>query len=244
MEIKRTHDAFYVNESFKKNPKRATQYIGDKILSFGFSPDDKKRFLDIGCSNGDFLFYLMEKFPNSDFMGVDVLEGSLNKAKEDFKHFGLTPPPLNILNIETATPSDLAKLGKFDFVSMNGVISIFDDIYKPLQNFTSLLVDDGVGVIMSIFNPYDIDVLIKGRVCGNTHWESGWNLWSQTTVLNMLDELGYHGEFYEDFELDIDLPQQEDLLRSWTVRMENGKRLIVNGLGQILSFGLLKIVKK
>ena len=51
--------------------------------------------------------------------------------------------------------------------------------------------------------------------------------------------------FHNDFEIGIDLPRRnDDYLRSWTIRLENGKRAIINGLGLLHYFSLLEIRRR
>lgn len=246
--IKRTHDEFYAREEWKKHTKESFKYIGGKVLQTlkerGGGTNSSIKILDIGCSNGDFLFYLSNLFPNSDLSGVDVMSSLLDKMCLDFRNYQ-KPEPKNYLgNIESGEglPKD-----KYDLVFMNGVIGIFDDLKNPLNNFVQLIDDGGIGYIWSGFNPYPIDVLIKGRrVDGKErcHWESGWNTWSKQTLLEELSKLGYEGRFYDDFSIGIDILPQEDFLRSWTVKMADEKRMIINGLGLIHHFSLLEVTKK
>lgn len=56
--------------------------------------------------------------------------------------------------------------------------------------------------------------------------------------------MGYVGKFYKDFSIGIDLKPQKDFLRTWTVKLENQERLIINGLGLIHSFALLEVTRK
>ena len=133
----------------------------------------------------------------------------------------------------------------FDLVFCNGVLSIFDDLKQPLRNFTKMIASGGRGFIMGIFNPYPHDVFVKSRAVGSEHLESGWNMHSRESVLQICDRLGFHGVFHDDFEIGIDLPKRDDdYLRSWTIRLENGKRAIINGLGLLLHLSLLELQKK
>ncbi|WP_081946284.1 class I SAM-dependent methyltransferase [Helicobacter jaachi] len=200
--------------------------------------DYPQSICDIGCSNGDFLFYLSDVFPHAKLYGIDILPSLLEKTRQDFKAHNKPCPTLWEGDIQSGL--NLPK-ERFDMVFLNGVIGIFDDLHKPLEHFANLINPKGVGYIWGCFNPYPIDVFIKGRVCGSSHLESGWNLHSKQSVLEICDGLGLKGVFYDDFDIGIDLPQSEDYLRTWTFRLEGGKRAIINGLSLVHNFSLLEL---
>lgn len=165
--IKRTHDEFYAKEDWKNNTKESFKYIGEKVLEnlrLKNLLDKKISILDIGCSNGDFLFYLSNIIPHAELSGADVMPILLEKTREDFGKYNKEIPQTYLCDIEKGEGMPKQQ---FDIVFMNGVIGIFDDLKNPLKNFTSLINDSGVGYIWSGFNPYPIDILIKGRVVEN-----------------------------------------------------------------------------
>lgn len=199
------------------------------------------KIIDVGCSNGDFLYYLSELFPYAKLYGVDILPSLLEKTRQDFMELGKPCPQLSVGDI---TSGEGLPNERFDIAFLNGVIGIFDDLSKPLEYFTHLISAEGRGYIWSCFNPYPLDVFIKARKCGTSHLESGWNMHSKKSVLELCENLGFEGKFYDDFEIGIDLAQSDDYLRTWTFKLENGKRAIVNGLGILHHFSLLELQKK
>ena len=166
----------------------------------------------------------------------------LEKTRADFQ--ARNKPIPTLWQGDIASGEGLPKQ-RFDIVFLNGVIGIFDDLSKPLEHFCSLIAPNGRGYIWAGFNPYPLDVFIKARATKSEHLESGWNMHSRQTALQLCDKLGFQGVFHNDFEIGIDLPKRDDdYLRSWTIRLENGKRAIINGLGLLLHFSLLEIKHK
>lgn len=99
---------------------------------------------------------------------------------------------------------------------------------------------------MSIFNPEDLDVLIKSRkLCENANvWETGWNTFWIRSVAEYCRELGYQQGFLT-FSLSLNIPKhKDDPLRSWTIDLKDGKKMIVNGLQPVHNFYLVKLRKK
>lgn len=172
---------------------------------------------------------------------MDILPSLLEKTRADFTQLGKEAPTLYIGDVASGDglPSE-----SFEVAFLNGVIGIFDDLQKPLSHFTRLIAPHGVGYIWACFNPYPLDVFIKARQCGTSHLESGWNLHSKQSVVEICENLGFKARFYDDFEIGIDLAQSEDYLRTWTFKLENGKRAIINGLGLLHHFSLLELQKK
>ena len=98
--------------------------------------------------------------------------------------------------------------------------------------------------VFGLFNPEYLDVLLKSRPAASEgKWENGWNLYSKKSVLTFLQERGFSGQFY-DFELSLDLEKKpDDPLRTWTERLEDGRRIIINGLQLVNTLSLLEISK-
>ena len=132
----------------------------------------------------------------------------------------------------------------YDVLFINGVHSIFDN-FQWLENMLASRASDASRVfVFGLFNPEYLDVLLKSRPAASEgKWENGWNLYSKKSVLTFLQERGFSGQFY-DFELSLDLEKKpDDPLRTWTERLEDGRRIIINGLQLVNTLSLLEISK-
>lgn len=232
----RTHDVFYLNEDRKETPKEYFKFLARNI-SIDYGELQNLEIVDVGCATGEFIYYMKKEFPNNQFTGIDILPELLEKAKEinedqTFIDLNINAPNFNFKK-------------KFDFVFMNGVHSIFDDVEPWLSNLLSLRKENGYVYLFGIFNPEDLDVLIKSKKSIQIDiWETGWNLFSLAT---MKHEIEKHGLSYEiiPWDLMIDLNKSDDPLRTWTLKLNaEGKRLVVNGLQLIHNFYLIKIGKR
>lgn len=238
IEIVRDHDKLYLSEDRKNQPKEYFKFI----VSIAKEHLDKYtdlNVLDIGCATGDFLYYLKSLYPFANLTGMDVMPELLQRAKLEVRGCDFI-----LGNI-----CDAAHLptNKYDAVFMNGVHSIFDDIDSWLNNSMSLVnkANNGKLFIFGIFNPYNIDVLVKVR--NSDHypdgsWQPGWNCFSIETIKQYLEKSGVKSYCFHQFEISIDIPKNAaDPLRSWTFVYNNGKRGIMNGSMLVHNFMLLEI---
>jgi SAM-dependent methyltransferase len=221
---------FYLNEDRKTKPKEYFKFIRDNLSKMHGD------VMDVGCATGDFLWFLADTYDGLNLNGIDIDNELAAKAR-------LEVPQANI-RVANFTSEGLGGQ-KYDWVFMNGVHSIFDPsdpslFLKPLvaglKNEMSTL------CIFGIFNPEDLDVRISSRASSTEgQWETGWNLISKKTIMDWCDLNKLHGEFI-DFELDIDIEKNEnEPLRSWTIRNDKDKKIVVNGLQLLHTFSLLKI---
>ncbi|OGT32225.1 MAG: hypothetical protein A3E87_04935 [Gammaproteobacteria bacterium RIFCSPHIGHO2_12_FULL_35_23] len=198
------------------------------------------RLLDVGCATGEFLYYLNSVYPKAKLAGVDIVPILLKKAQEN-----VPSAKFWYADIHEGT-NLLTEKKQYDAVFMSGVHSIFDDYKHSLNHLLNLVDFDNKGraFIFGIFNPEDVDVLVKVKKINkkeNDQWESGWNCFSKKGITNYLRSKGYSSNF-NDFHITIDVDKRADNpLRSWTIKLDNGARMIVHGSQIIHHFSLLTI---
>ena len=231
----RNHDKIYLNENRKNKTKEQFKFLYKKSLKF--KKDEKLKICDVGCATGDFLYYISKSKKNLELYGIDVRKDLLVKAKKEVENCNFILG--DISNVKT-----LPKM-KFDVVYMTGTLHIFDDYEKILKNFLKLIKPKGRGYVFGLFNPYDVDVITRVRTPGNNNkWESGWNLFSKSSISKFLKEKKIQHKFF-DWKINVDIPKhKDDPLRSWTFKNEKKSRLIISGIQLIHTFSLLEIKQK
>jgi len=228
----REHDDLYLNENRKNTPKEYFKFIGNFFENY-INSIENPTILDIGCATGDYLYFIHQKFPSAKISGMDIRNDLLEKAKSEV--------PFARFFQDDISDRKTLKKEKFDFVFMLGVHSIFDDYKTVLDNVVKKLNDGGRAGIFGIFNPEDVDVLMKVRHSDDEKWQSGWNIFSKKTISNYLKEMKISHRFI-DWRIDMDISKNvSDPLRSWTFKDENGQRIIVNGIQLLHTFSLLEI---
>jgi len=235
--VVREHDQLYLLEQRKHEPKEYFKFIIAKAKNH-LKAFDKLAMLDIGCATGDFLFYLQSQFPESNLTGMDVMPSLLERAKEEVENCQFIHA--NICDASTLPDT------KYQAVFMNGVHSIFDSLEPWLDNALNLVSkDNGKLYLFGIFNPDDIDVLLKVRSVEqdkNSQWQSGWNCFSMKTFEKYLEKSNVKNYTFHDFNIEIDIPKHEDdPLRSWTFDYNDGSKGVINGAMILHKFMLLEV---
>jgi len=230
-------DDIYLNEDRSENPKEIFKYVASKIEKINLRSGST--LLDVGCATGEFIFYLMKKFPGLKFTGIDVSEAMINRASEKM-------PKVNYfckdILTETHNPNQ-----KYNVVTCMGAIQIFDEIESSLKNLLMHAKKNGYVYIVGIFNEYPVDVIMRYRRTNlkNSIWETGWNLFCKETYENTLKSLDYDmvWEWY-DFRMPFSLNKQIDPMRSWTIKTGFNSHQLVNGASQLINLKVLEIKLK
>lgn len=241
MIIERSHDYLYLEENYKDNPKEYFKLVKNEIDNDFEVGGGNFKMIDIGCETGSFLHYLRKSYRDAELIGFDVVPDLLAKVDIDLK---VKTVQGDISDIETYEDK-IYDLKGCDFVTMLGVLSIFDDFRPIIRNALEFIKEDGVLYIFGIFNPENIDIIIRSKNADQEcNWERGWNYFSKYSIEKYCRELGYCVEFIP-FHIGIDIPRhKEDPLRSWTVELMSGEKMIVNGLQLVHNFYLAKIRRK
>ena len=71
MKKARNHDKLYLKSNRYKKPKEAFKLLL-RILKKRLSQSKNYELLDVGCANGELLYFLNEKLGNVKFYGIDV----------------------------------------------------------------------------------------------------------------------------------------------------------------------------
>lgn len=234
---KRTHDQLYLNDNeikYKESFKLIVSHL-PKFTVQSSSVNLKPSLLDVGCSNGSLLKTINNLRPNEfDLNGTDIVDDLLTFAKKQV-------PSAKFFK-EDISKKSFEHNEKYDVIILSGVLSIFDELETCFENLIKLKKEDGILLIFSSCNPQEFDVITKIKKVGSSQWESGFNRFSVNSIVNTLNKLDQSSEVIP-FEIPIDLPKQNDPLRSYTTFVD-GKRILRNGLEMFCTQFLFKVYKK
>jgi len=226
----------YLKEDRFRKPKELFKVVGKMISDTGFAPGSS--LLEAGCATGEFLYYIKEQLPHfGHFYGFDISKKMIERARANV--------PGVAFSIDSVLDKKISKKYQCDVVVCLGVLSIFDDIEKPLKNLLSCVKRNGIIFIMSIFNDDPIDVLMRYRRVGRRagEWETGWNIVSLATVGSLLRKTGYRLKWScQPFRLPFPMKKRpEDPMRAWTISTRDNPHQPINGACQLVNLQILKI---
>lgn len=223
---KRTHDLFYLGTSKTEAPKESFIKIGDLIDDYKKRIQKELIIADMGCAVGALPAYLSKRFNQDKIIGYEYLEVLVNAAKANFPN--ITFYQASVLNEDAIAESSL------DVLTMNGVASLFDDVEPIIKNVSRWIKTNGKLYMHQMFNPYEVDVYITYRDSkkyGINQFETGWNIISQKSFSNLLIKYGGKNIKFHEFNISVDLEKKlDDPIRSWTEKLFDGRRQIVNAL--------------
>ena len=126
---------------------------------------------------------------------------------------------------------------QFDVCMMAGVLSIFDDYETILKQMLHHVKPNGYAYIFGGFTTENIDVIVRHRrnYAGSNEWESGFNMLSLQMLERVVTPLVKNIVIHK-FDIRVDIPKKDDPVASYTVKTEEGKRLIINGLNIVRDF--------
>ena len=216
----RNHDKLYLKSNLYNKPKESFKLLYE-ILRKKISKNKNYEILDVGCANGELLYFLNKKFNNIKLHGIDVRSDLLKLAKKKL------PSDINLKKVDFNKKQNFNK--KFDIIIVSGVIGIFDKLDIFFQNIKKNLKKNSIFLLFGSFNEYDVDVILAYKDLNSKikNYQSGWNFWSLKTITRHFK--GKKIVKYP-FEIKFDIKQnKKDLIRTWTVKINN-KRYFINAL--------------
>jgi len=219
----RDHDKIYLKSDRYNKPKEAYKLLY-RILKKRLSKTKNYELLDVGCANGELLFFLNKKFSNIKFYGVDIRNDLIKVARKKL------PSDIYLKKFDYNQKKNLNK--KFDIIICCGVIGIFDNLKFFFKNIKKNIKKNSILFLFCVFNEYDFDIIQSYKDLNSkiTNYQTGWNIWSIKTIKKYMKEKKI---IKHPFEIKFDVKQnKKDLMRSWTIKI-NKRRYFTNALSII-----------
>lgn len=226
----------YTSNEYYGTPKEDFKTIGAKLRTL-LDINRVYEVADLGCGNGALLYYIHKQYPNLNLYGYDLTAQYIETARSfeglrDAQFFNQ-----DIFQIQRT----------FDLILSTCLLSIYEDIQKPLQKMLDLCSDGGFVLATGLFNPFDVEVRVQ--FCDNTHpqtrgeWRSDFNRHSQRSIRDMFGSQVQWIEF-EECPFNVKIPHDPtNPIRVWTIKDEGGHHVLINGAYQICNQTLM-IMKK
>jgi len=215
----------YNNKHFYNTPKeyfkQSIEIIKKKKIS---------SLLDIGCSNGSFLFFAKKKL-QCDLVGVEPVKNLITLAKKNVKKVNFIQAKLFDKKLDKLKYS-------FDVVTAMGVLNLFDDINKPIKRLRSFLKNKKGSrlILINSANIYSIDTISRYKHSDSKTWEYGQNMFSISTIKKIAQNNNLKFS-YKKARL-IKINKRKDVMRSWTLDLklndkEKKSRYLMDGMGRL-----------
>lgn len=224
----------YLSDQRYENPKEDFRHIAARLEEL-YAADSVQQVVDIGCANGELLYFLQKIFPRWEFSGIDRNPDFLATARSFHGLKKVTLKQADLYDIE----------GDYDIVLATCFLPQFPQFEPPLEKLLSLCRQGGSVLATGLFNPYDIDVRVQ--YCDHTATEPVWindsNRYSRRRILDWLKPRCRSIEFH-DCQYDIEIKHNPDNpARVWTICDSEGNTILINGAWQIANQTLMVIRK-
>ncbi|MDZ7736291.1 MAG: class I SAM-dependent methyltransferase [Gammaproteobacteria bacterium] len=224
----------YISRDRYEHPKEDFKTIGRNLAEL-FASDSELEAADIGCANGELLYYLRKQFPNWKLTGYD--------RNLEFLDTGRNFPGLRDVELQQAELQDIE--GSYDVVIATCFLPLFPEIEAPLDKLLSLCREGGYLLATGLFNPYDIDVRVQylDHTMPEPEWITDSSRHSQRRIREWLEPRVQSIEFTEcTYDLDLS-PNPDNPARVWTFRDAEGNSILINGAWQIANQTLMVVHK-
>lgn len=214
-----------INSYRIKNPKFIFKVTKKLILNLKKKKDVSK-ICDLGCANGELIFFLKNFFKETEFYGYDMHAKFIHHAKKLF---------LGEKNIFLFKKNFFLVKSKFNVVTCLGTATTFSDIKELLSKIISLLSKNGIAIIDGIFNKYDCDVVIKFKDNSKKElnfWNRSINIHSQKTIRSYLQRFKNVNFEFKEYFIDTSIKKKVNKPHShwWTELDKNNNFYLTNGL--------------
>ncbi|KKR79518.1 MAG: hypothetical protein UU24_C0006G0012 [Candidatus Nomurabacteria bacterium GW2011_GWA2_40_9] len=228
----------YIKFDKRAKPKFLFTLIADKIKKLLKGKLQTKKLLDVGGGRGVFAYYIKQCFPKMECTCIDIDKELIKVGRQHNKECTYI--------LGDANHMDQLGSHEFDFVTFLGVLSGCDDFKTVFNECFRVCKKTGVIFIISAFNDYGVDRLVRYRYSHDTGpWKRCYNLFSKQSISKFLKPHPLVKKWkFERVFFPFDLPKQKDPIRSWTERDLSGNRIFKNGLGLEYHLDILSVFLK
>ena len=237
----RTADnAIYLEENRYDKVKEQFKQIADILKLDKVKRSREFSMIDIGGATGEFLYYIRTLQPD-----MTLLVAEYSSDLVDAGNINLLKHKIPFIKAD-ANNLESVQSDSFDYVTTIGVTSIFDDFRPSFSEMIRIARNNAVCLNSMMVNEYGVDVIIKYINPSTGKPESGWNKFSLKSIEEFLrNHPMVSGYRFEKHIMPFDLPQRDDLMRSWTKINECGERILWNGLNmEIAIYNIIFEVRK
>jgi len=206
-------------------PKESTKAFSEFFSSELYK---SKSVIDLGTGAGAATYYLANRNPGTDFIGVDHSKELIDSAKKTSREFNLRN-----LSFDTGDWFNLnKKWGGVDGVISLQTLSWLPEMRNPMTQIFKVIKPHWIG-LSSLFYEGDISCRIEVFEHSRSR-KTFYNVYSLKELNRLALEYGYEIVKSNRFDIEIDIPKSPniDLMGTFTEKIEksaNYKRLQISG---------------
>jgi SAM-dependent methyltransferase len=185
---------------------------------------DSRSVVDLGCGAGGPTSYMATEFPGTHFFGLDFVPEGIALAKQLANERKLSNCSFEVGDIYKLMPrKDLSG------VTCIQTLTWLPDLEKAIDEIFAKL-NPPWFAFSGQFYQGDISCKIEVNEASRQRI-SNYNVYSLPQTEEVLLRKGHKLTRFEPFDIDIDLPRPENpsVMRTYTQRLENGRRLQISG---------------
>jgi nucleoside-diphosphate-sugar epimerase/ubiquinone/menaquinone biosynthesis C-methylase UbiE len=211
-----------------KETYRSTIFFCDFLEQFNVL--NKGNIGDIGAGLGSNIRYMSERFPNTDFVGIDLDPQLVTLGNEYLRKYKAKNCKLIQGDIYNLDP---VLIGTFDGILITQLLLALSEYKTPLEKIIDLK-PKWIGLNSLFYDgPINATILIKDyniKFKNKPYKEYYHNIYSIDLVRKLFKKHGYETFEYTPFEIDIDLknPNIKEM-GTYTVKTIEGKRIQISG---------------
>jgi len=221
----------YFNRQFK-TPYRSTVKFCDWLEQLGIlTNQSKSNILDIGTGKGANLYYMNQRFPNCQYLGLDINSDFIQEGNFFFEKENISNCKIEYGDLYNP---DLGKhADKFEGITSYQTLSWLPEYENALNEIIKF--NPNWIALTSLFYDGLVDCKIEIQEFSNPQENksfrtSFYNMYSLPRIENFFSERGYKLFKYSPFEIDIDLPKpKHSHMQTYTQELINNKRLQISG---------------
>lgn len=225
-------DEQYYDRQFH-TPYRSTEVFCDWLINNGLLDSSiKSSILDIGTGKGANLNYMQKRFPNCNFLGIDINLKFIHEGNDFFYNNKIPNCSLEYGDIFNLSKTKYKN--QFDGIVSLQTLSWIPNYEKALTQMIAL--NPKWIAISSLFYEGLINCKIEISEYENEHdnvptKESLYNIYSLPKVKHLFASYGFTTFKFIPFVIDIDLPlpNNPSKMGSHTIKLENQQRLQISG---------------
>lgn len=228
--VKYTNDSDHFSDynSYQNKYRQSIRDSDSIIINIieELSEDDhsNKTLIDVGCSTGNLLLHLNNRFPNYQLHGADLVESSWEENFSNPKFAGIKFQAIDITN---GIPND----GPFDIITANAIFFAFDENFfaQAVSNLARVLKPNGVLIAFDYFTPFNQELTITETTPAHPQGLT-MHVRSFEKATKSLKDAGFSSAEYREFQITKDLSLKDNRQTStYTILNNNSTQMCFRG---------------